>query len=157
MSTIVRQVGHTGITVADLERSLEFWHGALGFELLFRARATGTFAETVSGVPGASIEIAMLRGGGVQIELVHYRKPDDGQVIRPRPNDVGSWHLAFMVDDIDGFLDGLKVHGFEPVHGVACIEDGPRAGGKAAYARDPDGTMVELIQPPAGAEPPCAS
>lgn len=148
MSTIVQQVAHTGITVADLDRSLAFWNGALGFEVLFRARAAGHFAETVSGVPGANIEIAMLRGGGAHIELVHYVEPGESEICRPRPCDVGSWHVAFMVDDIDGFLEGLTEHGFEPVNPPATIESGPRAGGKAVYARDPDGTMIELIQPP---------
>ncbi|MFF3372228.1 VOC family protein [Streptomyces sp. NPDC002680] len=144
------RLAHTGITVADLDRSLAFWNGALGFDVLFRAEADGVFAARATGVPGADLRVAMLDGHGHSIELIEYVGPVERHVLRPRPCDVGSWHVAFMVDDLDQVLSVLESHGFHAVGPAAVIESGPRAGGKAVYTHDPDGTTVELIQPPAG-------
>jgi catechol 2,3-dioxygenase-like lactoylglutathione lyase family enzyme len=148
MTLPILHVAHTGITVADLERSLAFWNGALGFEILFKVEARGSFAETTTGVPNADIRIAMLRGYGHDVELIEYVRPEERQVMRPRPCDVGSWHLALMVDDIDEILSVMQSNGFRAVNAPAVIESGPRAGGKAVYTHDPDGTTIELIQPP---------
>lgn len=147
MALAVNQIAHTGITVADLDRSLEFWNGALGFEILVRSSASGPPAESVSGVQGARIELAMVRGGGHTLELLQYVAPDDRKVFRPRSCDVGSWHLALMVDDMDEVLSGLAAHGFEPLNAPSVIETGAQAGRKSVYTRDPDGMTIELIQP----------
>jgi len=55
---------HTGITVANLERSLSFWRDVLGFELSHRPHQTGNLASEITGVPGAEISIAVLKGYG---------------------------------------------------------------------------------------------
>lgn len=154
MASVLKRVGHTGITVANLERSLAFWVGALGFELEFHIDVTGPLAEVVTGVPGAHIDLAMVRGGGHSIELLHYVTPDDRQTFRPRSCDVGSWHIAFLVDDLDAILAAMSEHGFAPLSSPVEIAMGPRAGGKAVYTRDPDGTTIELIQPPPNASVP---
>ena len=63
---------HTGITVTNLERSLAFWRDVLGFELSHRAHHTGDLASEVTGVPGAEISLAVLKGYGHKIELLEY-------------------------------------------------------------------------------------
>lgn len=148
MALVSQQVSHTGITVADLDRSLEFWSGALGFEVLSRSVASGPHAENVSGVPGAVIKVAMVRGGGHTLELLQYLQPADRQTFRPRSCDVGSWHMALLIDDMQQHLAALAEHGFHPLNPPMAIESGPRAGGQTVYTRDPDGTTIELIQPP---------
>jgi len=42
---------HTGITVSNLERSLDFWQNVLGFELSHRAHQTGDLAAEITGFP----------------------------------------------------------------------------------------------------------
>src|SRR5690349_7175664 len=98
---------HTGITVTNLERSLAFWRDVLGFELSHRPHQTGSLASEITGVPGAEISIAVLKGYGHKIELLEYLAPDDRQQLRPRPCDVGSLHVAFVVDDLDAVLSGI--------------------------------------------------
>lgn len=148
MTPPIRAVAHTGVTVADVDRSIDFWHGALGFEVLFRVEAHGSFAADTTGVPGADIRVAMVSGYGHNIELNQYVGPVDRQAFKPRPCDLGSWHVALMVDDLDEVLATLEAHGFKAVNPPVVIETGPRAGGKAIYTHDPDGTTIELIQPP---------
>ena len=86
---------HTGFTVANLERSLAFWRDVLGFELSHRPHQTGDLASEITGVPGAEISIAVLKGYGHKIELLEYLAPPDRKHFVPRPCDVGSVHVAF--------------------------------------------------------------
>ena len=66
---------HGGITVSDLDRSLEFYCGMLGLELLWRRLYEEPEIARIVGVPEASgIEVAMLRvpGSEVDVELLQY-------------------------------------------------------------------------------------
>ncbi|PYJ89552.1 MAG: hypothetical protein DME71_09345, partial [Verrucomicrobia bacterium] len=94
---------HTGITVSNLERSLAFWHDVLGFELSHTAHQTGELAREITGVAGAEIKLAVLRApGGHKIELLEYVAPPDRKKdVDLRPCDVGSVHVALLVDDLD--------------------------------------------------------
>jgi catechol 2,3-dioxygenase-like lactoylglutathione lyase family enzyme len=98
---------HTGITVSNLERSLAFWREVLGFELSHTAHQTGEMAKEITGVVGAEIKLAVLRSpGGHKIELLEYLAPADGkQHVDLRPCDVGSVHVALLVDNLDVVLE----------------------------------------------------
>lgn len=142
------RVDHTGITVRDIEASLAFWCDVLGFDLLHRARREGQFASGVTGVAGADILIAVVEGFGHKIELLQYLAPEERAAYAPRPCDVGSLHLAFDVVDLDEALETLAARGCRPDGTPQAIEGGSRAGTRLVYLRDPDGTTIELMQPP---------
>jgi glyoxylase I family protein len=139
---------HTGITVADLERSLAFWQGVLGFELSYRPHHTGDLASEVTGVPGAEISIAVLKGYGHKIELLEYLAPANRKRADLRPCDVGSLHVAFTVDDLDAVLSAIAASGWRAVGKPQTLKAGPNAGKRVVYVRDPDGTTIEFMQPP---------
>src|SRR5437762_2676465 len=92
---------HTGITVSNLERSLAFWRDVLGLELSHRAHQTGEMAKEITGVAGAELKLAVLKApGGHKIELLEYLAPPDRkQNAHRRPCDVGSVHVALLVDN----------------------------------------------------------
>ena len=99
---------HTGITVSNLERSLAFWRDVLGFELSHTAHQKGELAQEITGVEGAEIKLAVLKTpGGHKIELLEYLAPADRKRANLRPCDVGSVHVALLVDDLDAVLDRL--------------------------------------------------
>lgn len=63
-----------------------------------------------------------------------------GSYLAPSPRD---FMLDFAVDDLDAFLARLKAKG------VAILgRDDSGANGKFAWILDPDGTKIELWQPP---------
>src|SRR5207244_8347728 len=95
---------HTGITVANLERSLSFWRDVLGFELSHRPHQTGNLASEITGVPGAEISIAVLKGYGHKIELLEYLAPPDRKHVDLRPCNVGSVHVEFTVVHFDDLI-----------------------------------------------------
>jgi catechol 2,3-dioxygenase-like lactoylglutathione lyase family enzyme len=139
---------HTGITVANLERSLAFWQGVLGFELSHRAHHTGDLASEVTGVPGAEILLAVLKGYGHKIELLEYLAPADRKHVDLRPCDVGSVHVALTVDNLDAVLSALAASGWKAAGKPQTLKTGPNAGKRVIYVRDPDGTTIEFMQPP---------
>ncbi|MEX2408389.1 MAG: VOC family protein, partial [Rhodovibrionaceae bacterium] len=55
---------HTSFTVANLERAVDFWCGALGFERAPIVERNAAWVEKVTGVPGARIRVVHLHGHG---------------------------------------------------------------------------------------------
>jgi catechol 2,3-dioxygenase-like lactoylglutathione lyase family enzyme len=139
---------HTGFTVSNIERSLVFWHDVLGFKLSHRAHHTGDLASEVTGVAGAEISIAVLKGYGHKIELLEYHAPLDRKRADLRPCDVGSVHVALLVDNLDAVLSAIAESGWKAAGKPQTLKSGPNAGKRVIYVRDPDGTTIEFMQPP---------
>jgi glyoxylase I family protein len=139
---------HTGFTVANIERSLVFWHDVLGFKLSHQAHHTGDLASEVTGVAGAEISIAVLKGYGHKIELLEYHAPLDRKRADLRPCDVGSVHVALLVDNLDAVLSAIAESGWKAAGKPQTLKSGPNAGKRVIYVRDPDGTTIEFMQPP---------
>jgi catechol 2,3-dioxygenase-like lactoylglutathione lyase family enzyme len=138
---------HTGITVSNLERSLAFWRDVLGFELSHTAHQTGELAKEITGVAGAEIKLAVLKTpGGHKIELLEYLAPPDRKQIALRPSDVGSVHVALIVNDLDAVLDRIAASGWKAAGKSQTLRTGPNAGKRVVYVRDPDGTTIEFMQ-----------
>ena len=140
---------HTGITVSNLERSLAFWRDVLGFELSHTAHQKGKLAEEITGVERAEIKLAVLKApGGHKIELLEYLAPADRKRANLRPCDVGSVHVALLVQDLDGVLERITVSGWKAAGKPQTLTRGPNAGKRVIYVRDPDGTTIELMEVP---------
>jgi catechol 2,3-dioxygenase-like lactoylglutathione lyase family enzyme len=140
---------HTGITVSNLERSLAFWRDVLGFELSHTAHQTGEQAREITGVAGAEIKLAVLKApGGHKIELLEYLAPSDRKRLALKPCDVGSVHVALLVDDLDAVLESIAASGWKAAGQPQTLRTGPNAGKRVVYVRDPDGTTIELMEMP---------
>src|SRR5258705_7790226 len=144
---------HTGITVSNLERSLEFWQNVLGFEFSHRAHQTSELASEITGVPGAEIKLAVVKApGGHKIELLEYLAPPDRkQHVNFRPCDVGSVHIALAVDKLDAILEKIAASGWKAAGKPQTLKTGPNAGKRVVYVRDPDGTTIEFMELPSSA------
>ena len=142
-------VDHTGFTVSNLERSLAFWRDILGFELSHRPHQTGKLASEITGVPGADISIAVLKGYGHKIELLEYSAPADRKRGELRPCDVGFVHVALVVEDLAAILEAIAKSGWKAAGQPQTLTAGPNAGKRVVYVRDPDGTTIEFMEVPA--------
>ena len=138
---------HTGITVSNLERSLAFWRDVLGFEFSHTAHQKGELAQEITGIEGAELKLAVLKTpGGHKIELLEYLAPADRKRTNLRPCDVGSVHVALLVEDLNAALDRISVSGWKIAGQSQILTKGPNAGKRVVYVRDPDGTTIELMQ-----------
>jgi len=137
---------HTSFTVSSLDRSIGFFRDCLGFELISRAPRDPAIVSRITGVPGADMEIAFLRGPGHTIELIQYKGPAQRGRIEARPCDTGFAHIAFNVDDVEAAVAAAKPYQVEAIAPPVAINAGPNKGRKVVYLRDWDGVTVELIE-----------
>src|SRR6266480_7819344 len=129
---------HTGITVSNLERSLAFWRDVLGFEPSHTAHQTGEMASEITGVAGAEIKLAVVKApGGHKIELLQYLAPPDRKHVDLRPCDVGSVHVALLVDDLNAVLNTIAASGWKAAGKAQTLKSGPNAGKRVVYVCDP--------------------
>jgi lactoylglutathione lyase len=140
---------HTSFTVADALRGIAFWRDVMGFELIEQGPREGAWLGAVVGVPGARCRIAHLRGHGLHLELIQYLEPAGADVTGP-PNRPGSAHIAFVVEDIEQQAARMLAAGAAWQGAITRCTSGPAAGCRAAYLRDPNGILVELVEPAAG-------
>ena len=141
---------HTGITISNLERSLAFWRDVLGFEPSHTAHQSGEMAREITGVIGAEIKLAVVKvPGGHKIELLEYLAPlERKRNVDLRPCDVGSVHVALIVDDLEAILRAINASGWKAAGKPQTLQSGPNAGKRVVYVRDPDGTTIEFMRQP---------
>jgi catechol 2,3-dioxygenase-like lactoylglutathione lyase family enzyme len=146
MNATIVGTNHTSFTVSDLDRSIALFRDGLGFEVTSKAPRDPRLVSAITGVPGADVVIAYVRGPGHSLELIQYRGPDGRAAVRPRPCDTGFAHVAFNVLDVDAALAAVKPHGVEPIAAPVAIDQGPNTGRRVVYTRDPDGICIEFIE-----------
>ncbi|HEY5356106.1 MAG TPA: VOC family protein [Streptosporangiaceae bacterium] len=158
----VRSVFHVGFVVRDLDASIAFYTSGLGLRLRHRQTQDNGYTRSLVGYPDASLRIAQFQlpegeppESGHVLELIEYQSPEGGPADLER-NTTGAGHLAFLVDDIEAMTAALAALGATPLSAPSEITEGINRGGKAVYLHDPDGVMLELLQPaaqPAGTAP----
>jgi catechol 2,3-dioxygenase-like lactoylglutathione lyase family enzyme len=149
-----RAVSGVAITVADMDRSTDFYSTVLFFEKVSDVTASGPEVERWLGLPGLGIRVVTMRLGAERIELIEYRAPKG----RPLPADSRSndhWfqHIAIIVNDMDQAYLWLRRRSVTPISpSPQRLPDwNSKAGGiRAFYFKDPDGHALELLQFPPG-------
>ena len=142
----VLATNHTSFTVSDLDRTLGFFRDALGFEVTSKAGRDPAAITHITGVPGADVLIAYVRGPGHSLELIQYLAPAERARYEPRPCDIGFTHVAYDVDDIEAAIAAAEPHEVRPIGPPRVIDKGPNKGARVAYLRDPDGITIEFIE-----------
>lgn len=137
-------VSHIAVCVSDLDRSLDFYCGVLGFELRQRipVRDDDNVRQLLE-LDELDMELAFVERDGVRIELVCLARPRP----LPRPDDafnrLGLTHLSMFVSDFDATLASLVARGVAVR--PATIGNHPASNARFAFCTDPDGTRIELF------------
>lgn len=139
-------VGNFSHIVQDLDKSLAFYRDALGLEPANNMGWGNMPAIMQLGdTPGAQSRMAALRVPGSQlgVELIEY-KDIDRKPQQPRFQDPGAANLGLTVRDMSAILPKLV-----PAGGRILTPNAPTVlnGGRYTFVRDPDGFIVELVQP----------
>ncbi len=116
-------IGHVHLKVADLDRSVAFYHGVLGFDITQR-------------MPGA----AFLSAGGYHHHIgLNTWESSGGSA--PPPGTTGLYHLAIRYPSRAALADALRRL---TEHRVSLDGASDHGVSEALYVRDPDGNGVEL-------------
>ncbi len=145
---------HFSFTVADIERSVEFYRDVLGMELVHRQEQSNAYTRKFVGYPDAHLKVAQLRIKGREtgrsghlLELVEYVAPK-GQKVDTRTPNPGTAHLAFEVDDIQAEYRRMVALGVRFRSEPVAIEAGINKGGHTVYFLDPDDITLEILEAP---------
>ena len=143
---MLRGIHHVGLTVSDIERSIDFYRRALCCEVTQTGVAEGEEVGRTQGLGDVRIRYAYLTaGGGSLLELLQYDRPAGTQTIAYGRADTGAGHVCFVVDDIDATHERLLG---EKVTVLAGPLDFVSSGIRALYFLDPDGILLQIYQLP---------
>lgn len=140
---------HYGRVVSDLERSLTFYCGLLGFNVLVDEDLSGLEIDAQVQLLNTNMRTVMVNRlpAGPMIELICYRNPPSPS--RPDSlalNEVGNDHPCLLVDDIHLEYKRLSTAGVRFTCPPQYIGDGYFKGDWATFCFDPDGLTIELWQ-----------
>ena len=143
-----------GMTVDDMERSLDFYTRVLDFTKVSDTEIAGPEYERLFGVFGMRARVARLKLGDETIELTEYLTPRGRTIPRDsRSNDRWFQHIAIVTSDMDAAFARLRQNKvrFASTGPQTLPSWNPSAGGiKAFYFRDPDDHVLEIIWFPPG-------
>jgi catechol 2,3-dioxygenase-like lactoylglutathione lyase family enzyme len=146
---------HIGMTVPDLDQAVKFFVEVLGCEAFYKMgpfKADDDWMAVHLDVnPRAEIpQMQLVRcGHGTNLELLQYKSPDQDTSI-PKNSDLGGYHVAFYVDDMDKAVGYLKSKGVKFLGEPTVMTSGPSAGETWGYFLAPWGTYLELVSYPKG-------
>jgi catechol 2,3-dioxygenase-like lactoylglutathione lyase family enzyme len=151
-SAQVIAVGPIQMTVADMDRSVDFYSRVLTFEKTSDTEIAGENVEHLFGVFGARIRVVRMKLGDESIELLQFIAPR-GRAIPAdsRSNDLWFQHIAIIVSDMGRAYQVLRENRVE--HASTGPQQLPAwnknaAGIKAFYFKDPDEHPVEILEFP---------
>ena len=147
-------VGPISLTVADLDRSVDFYKHVLSFEREEELDGHFDSFDRLTGIFGTNVRVAHLRLGEERVELVQYISPEGHPYpADSRSNDDWFQHIAIVVRDMNAAYLKLRSHSVHQISTEPQRLPGwnlAAAGIKAHYFRDPDGHPLELIFFPPG-------
>lgn len=138
---------HTNVIARDWERLSQFYQDVFDcVSLKPRRNQSGEWIEKITAVAGAHIqgEHLLLPGygdGGPTLEVFSYDVVVEHG--KTTPNSLGLTHLAFEVDNVKQVVEKLLSHGGSLVGEIISQDYGEKIG-TFAYARDPEGNIVEI-------------
>lgn len=152
----MRGTQHIGITVPDVDEAVEFLVDIMGCEAYFSFGPFGPFEDdwmtkNLNVNPRAVIEvITMVRcGNGPAFEVFKYTSPDQNPN-PPKNSDIGGYHIAFYVDDINEATQYLRDNGVQVLESPHPLTGTLLEGMDWVYFLTPWGMQMEIVSAPDG-------
>ena len=135
-------VGNFIHVVANLDRSIEFYHDGLGLEMTGapgpRAFSANAVVSSLYNAPDAQSRVASFKipGSNMAVEIVEFRGLNAAPV-QPRFFDPGAITLTLAVADLEATK--TRLHRIQGLEWIAANRD------RSVVVRDPDGIFVSLM------------
>lgn len=139
---MIRGIHHVAVHVHNLEKMIQFYQDAFGFEVVGEPFSweNDEFIDRIVSVKGSAAKGAMLQAGTCYLELFEYAEPKPNNSTGLDPYDKGYTHFCVDVTEIEEEFTRLKRIGMtfpepEPIN-VGHV--------KTIYGRDPEGNLIEI-------------
>ena len=149
---MVGRIYHVGLTVSDLDRSIAFYKDVLGLEFQGEIFMEGVETDKMFRKENCKARVAYLNGSKAveapPIELIQFIDEDVNKV----KSDLFTTSISevcFYTDDIDSVYKVLIENHVECLSEPQYFDFSSQGFGKskAFYFKDPDGIILEMMQP----------
>lgn len=150
--SVVTAIDSVGLTVSDVDRSVDFFSKVLSFEKVSDVEVAGLDYERLQGLFGMRARVVRMKLGDESIELTEYLTPKGRPIpLDSRSNDRWFQHIAIIVSDMDKAYSWLRQNKVE--YASTSPQTLPEwnknaAGIKAFYFKDPDEHALEILSFP---------
>ena len=140
---------HVNVNCSNYERSRRFYE-MLGFKTLWEVpEKNSPEVAAAVGMPPYHVKGSiMVIGEGrnsTMLDLLEWKYPRDDEAPYPHLYHLGIARIAFTTNDIDADIAVLKAQGVEFISEPACVE-GPGFSSRFVCFKDPDGTVLEIVE-----------
>ena len=141
---------HVNINCSDFDRSLRFYE-LLGFQKVIDvppkntlevAAAVGMLPYTVKG----ALLILQNSKTPLMIDLLEWQEPTDNRPPYPNLYHLGIARVALSTNDLDSDVAFLKSEGVEFLSNPATVKIENQPETRFVCFKDPDGTILELVE-----------
>lgn len=148
---MVGRIYHVGLTVSNIDRSIEFYRDVLGLAYQSQIVMSGPETDVLFGREGSTAKVAYLNGStsvdAPPIELIQFEAAEVSAV----PSDLFSTSISevcFQTDDIAAEYERLCDLGVECISAPQFFDFSNQGLGAswAFYFRDSDGIVLEMMQ-----------
>lgn len=140
-ASVLLDIDHVGIAVADLDAAVEEYRAALGAEPIHREV-----------VPDQGVEEVLFRAGSSYVQLLGALGPETpvGTFLTKRGE--GVHHIGYRVADVAAVLERFRAKG------ISLVDQAPRPGSRGTtvafvHPRGFRGVLIELVQESARTKP----
>ena len=141
---------HVNINCSDFDRSLRFYE-LLGFQKVIDVppKNTPEVAAAV-GMPPYTVKGALLilqnSKTPLMIDLLEWQEPTDNRPPYPNLYHLGIARIALSTNDLDSDIAFLKSEGVEFLSDPATVKIENQPETRFVCFKDPDGTILELVE-----------
>lgn len=134
---------HTGIVVNNLNESIDFYCGRLGFRIISQQTESGDFIDRILGFSNVEVTTVKMKDpNGNLLELLDFREPPKTAGMRSI-SSIGLTHIALTVENIDILYNKLLNNDINFISPPQISKDGLA---KVAFCKAPEGTCIELVE-----------
>ena len=142
---------HIGLTVSDIDVSVDFYSNLLGLNYEGNVVMEGPETDILFNKKGCKVKLAYLNGSNLvsapPIELIQFSS-EKCEKSQSSLTKTSISEVCFRVDDIDASYKELSEKGIEFLSAPQFFDFSKQGFGKskAVYFKDPDGIILELLE-----------
>lgn len=148
---MIKRIAHIGITITNLDRSIDFYENILGLKFQGEITMKGKEADFLFNKNNCEARIAYLNSTensiSPPVELIQFLN-EEAKIDKAELDKTSISEICFEVEDIDKTYKRLLNKGVQFLSEPQDFDFSKIGFGKsrAVYFRDPDGIILELIE-----------